>query len=436
MGSNKKRYKVTVVGLGYVGIPLALVLVEKGFSVIGYDIDRNKINLLSSGVLPIKSEPWLDSHFKKYGSKIKYTSEPDEALRNVDVVIIAVPTPVDNAGNPNLKPLIEASKTISKYIKRGQLIIIESTIYPGTSEEIVLPILEESGLKGRNNDFYLIHCPERIDPGNRKFNIKNIPRVIGGLTQEATEKGVEFYKSFIEADVIPMGSIKEAEAVKVFENSFRDINIAFVNELAKAFDLMGIDIVNVIRGASTKPFGFMPFWPGIGVGGHCIPVDPYYLIAKSKEAGFALKFLRLAREINESMPDYTVYKVMLLLNELGKPVKGSTITILGVAYKGDVDDTRNSPALEVLRKLTKLGANVRVYDPYVKKISNTDSLEEAIENADCVIIGTDHSEFKNIDPEIFKKHNVKAILDGKNILDKDKIEALGILYRGIGRGKL
>ena len=433
----KMNFKiVTVVGLGYVGIPLAVVLAEKGYKVIGYDIDPKKIELLSSGVLPIKSEPWLDSHFSRYWRDITFTTDPKEAFESTEVIIIAVPTPVDDRGHPDLKPLISASETVAQWLKRGELVIIESTIYPGTCEEVVKPILERSGLSAENNDFYLAHCPERIDPGNPKYNIKNIPRVIGALTREGLQKALEFYRSFIDADIVPMNTIKEAEAVKVFENSFRDINIAFVNELAKAFDIMGIDIINVIKGASSKPFGFLPHWPGIGVGGHCIPVDPYYLIEKSREVGFKLTFMRLAREINESMPDYAVYKIMLGLNEIGKSVKGSTITVLGVAYKGNIDDTRNSPALVVIEKLKELGANVRVFDPFVKKLSTHESLEDAIKDADCVVIATDHKQFREIDPMLFKKANVKVILDGRNILDKDKIEKLGIVYKGIGRGEL
>ncbi len=426
---------VTVVGLGYVGIPLILVVVEKGYRAIGYDIDENKIRKLSEGILPIKSEPWLDEQFAKYYKSIRFTSDPS-VIGESDVVIIAVPTPVDDAGHPDLEPLVSASRTISRYLRKGQLIIVESTIYPGTCEEIVKPILEESGLNLDNGDFYLAHCPERIDPGNKKFNIKNIPRVVGAIGNRGLERALEFYKSIIDAEIIPMGSIREAEAVKVFENSFRDINIAFVNELAKAFDIMGIDIINVIKGASSKPFGFLAHWPGIGVGGHCIPVDPYYLIEKSKEMGFKLTFMRLAREINESMPDYAIYKIMLGLNKLGKPVKGSVITVLGVAYKGNIDDVRNSPALVVIEKLKKMGANLRVYDPYVKRLSTHDNLKEAIKGADCVVIATNHDEFKQIEPTVFKDAGVKFILDGRNVLDKEKIEEQGIIYKGIGRGEL
>ncbi len=410
---KRKEITVCVIGLGYVGYPLLKVISEKNFPVIGFDINQEKVR-------------------RAIREGYQATIEPKEALENRDCIIICVPTPVDKNYHPDLSYIINACENIRKYLKKDSLVIIESTIAPGTTEEIILPILEKSGLKA-GRDFYLAHCPERIDPGNKEWTIQNIPRVVGGINEKSTEIAYHFYKSILKAEVHKVSSVKVAEAIKIVENAFRDINIAFVNELAKSFDRIGIDILEVIKGAATKPFGFMPHYPGCGVGGHCIPVDPYYLIEKAEEFGFSHRFLRLAREINNSMPEYTVHKVIKVLNEDGRCVKNAKIAILGVAYKGGIDDTRRSPALQIIEKLKELGAKLFIYDPYVASLSNVSSIDEALQKADYVVITTDHPEFKEIPPKKFKEKKIKAIVDGRNILKKETIKKLGIIYEGIGR---
>ncbi|RLF43349.1 MAG: UDP-N-acetyl-D-glucosamine dehydrogenase [Thermoplasmata archaeon] len=410
---REKKARVTIVGLGYVGYPLYKLIIKKGFNVIGLDIDKKKIDEL-----------------KKEGLNV--TTDPNEALKDADCIIVCVPTPIDENHKPDLTFLKSATQTISKYLKKETLVVIESTIAPGTTEEIIIPILERSGLKA-GKDFYVSHCPERIDPGNKKWTISNIPRVIGGINKKSTEVTYELYKSIIDAKIVELGSIKSAEATKMVENAFRDINIAFVNELAKSFDRMGIDILEVIKAASTKPFGFMPHYPGCGVGGHCIPVDPYYLIHKGEKLGYDFGFLKLARTINDSMPEYTVQKVITGLNEIGKCVKNTNIAILGVAYKGGIDDIRESPALVIIKKLEQLGANLVIFDPYVPEKSTAENLDQALEKCECIVIATDHPEFKQIKPELLKEKGVKVVVDGRNILDKEKIKSLGIVYKGIGR---
>lgn len=269
----QKTKSIAVIGLGYVGLPLALLAERKGFAVIGLDIDKEKISLIRNKVSPFKDDA-ISEELKS--TSIVVTTEPS-SLAEVDVIIICVPTPVHKNHLPNLEPVIRASKSIAQYLKRGQLVVLESTVNPGVSENVIIPLLEESGLKA-GKDFYVSHCPERINPGDTKWSLVNIPRVVGSLEKVGLEKTLALYRSLIEADIVPMHSLKEAEAVKVVENSFRDINIAFVNELAMSFSTLGIDVTNVIKGAATKPFAFMPHFPGVGVGGHCIPVDPYYLI--------------------------------------------------------------------------------------------------------------------------------------------------------------
>lgn len=397
--------KVSVIGLGYVGLPLAKLCAEK-YETWGIDVDKNKLN-------SIKDLENLTTDYK--------------VIKNSDVACVCVPTPVDSGYIPNLTCIENASKSISENLRRNHLIIIESTINPGMTEGVIKPILEKSGLKAEI-DFYLAHCPERINPGDTKWNIKNIPRVIGALSKIGLEKAVDFYSSILDAPITKMSSIKAAEAVKIVENSFRDVNIAFVNELAKSFDKFGIDTLEVINGASTKPFGFMPHYPGCGVGGHCIPVDPYYLIEEANKNGFDHSFLKLARKINNSMPAYTISLLIEELNKLGKSVKNSKIGILGLAYKAGVSDIRESPSLEVIRLLEKLEAKPFIYDPYVKDKSNVASVNEILKKVDCLMLLTDHPEFKNLDVS-----NLELIIDGRNFLDKNEILSKGIKYRGIGR---
>jgi UDP-N-acetyl-D-glucosamine dehydrogenase len=423
----KMENKVAIVGLGYVGLPVACLCVEKGMQVYGADIDENKLKSIKQGISPI-DDPLLNQEVQKIKGKISLTSNIEESAKNSSIIVVCVPTPVDKGHLPDLTALKGACEEIAKGLQKDSLVVIESTISPGTVEEVVLPILKKS-----NVDFSLSHCPERIDPGNKNFTIKTLPRVVAGIDKLSTKKAAEFYKGIIDANVIELSSIKAAEATKIMENTFRDINIAFVNEMAKSFDKAGIDISEVIKGAATKPFGFLSHYPGTGVGGHCIAVDPYYLISKAKQLGFDHKFLSLAREINESMPSYAIELLEQEIKKINKEIEGSNIGILGLAYKANVDDTRESPSLKVIEILKEKKANVFIFDPYVKEKSNVKNLNELTEKSDYIILVTDHDEFKNIDLNKLKDNNIKVIIDGRNCLNKDQIKNLGIAYHGIGR---
>ncbi|MBI3034738.1 nucleotide sugar dehydrogenase [Candidatus Woesearchaeota archaeon] len=421
---------VTVVGLGYVGLPVACLCAEKGHRVFGLDVNKEKVELVNRNKSPIEDEHVSQ---KLRNVKIHATANAAECIPNSEVVIVCVPTPIDRTNAPDLTELMEAVSSISKLIKQNALLVIESTIYPGTIEEVVAPILKKQKFDAYKNDVFVAHCPERIDPGNKKWTIESLPRVVGGLTKEATKKAAEFYRSIIDAEVIELSSVKAAEATKIMENTFRDVNIAFVNEMARSFDKAGIDIIEVIRGASTKPFAFMPHYPGAGVGGHCIPIDPYYLIEKAKQIGFNHKFLSLAREINNKMPEYTVELLENELKKLKKSLKGAKVGVLGLAYKADVDDLRESPSLEIINILKAKGTDVFVFDSHAKEGTNVKNLDELLNKSDCIILATDHNEFRNMDISLLKKHKILAVIDGRNCLDKEKIKSMGILYHGIGR---
>ncbi|MFC2154827.1 nucleotide sugar dehydrogenase [Candidatus Altiarchaeota archaeon] len=423
------KEKICIVGLGYVGLPLAVLAAGKGYEIIGLEVNQEIVEKINSGVCHI-SDQQLQKEFEGLKGRIRATSDAEEAIPKSEVVVVCVPTPIDEKNNPDLEPLEKAAKSISMHMGEGQLIVIESTIYPGVTERVIKPLLEKSGLKA-GTDFYLAHCPERIDPGNKKWNIENIPRVIGAFTPEGLKKSSEFYRSLLEAEVMELSSIRSVEASKVVENTFRDINIAFVNELSKSFDKLSIDVVEVINAASTKPFSFLPHYPGCGVGGHCIPVDPYYLIDRAKQSGFDHRFLSLAREINNSMPSYTVELLVDSLNKIGKSLKGTKVGILGLAYKGDVDDIRESPALKIVENLKEKGAKVKVFDPYLPDRSDYDNVQDLLIDCEVVVLATPHKEFSDLD--FSKAKNLKVVVDGRNVLDKESIESLGILYKGIGR---
>jgi nucleotide sugar dehydrogenase len=321
---------------------------------------------------------------------------------------------------------------VIKNFGKKQLVVVESTINPGVCEEVVEPMFAEAGYKV-GKDYYLSHCPERINPGDPKWNVTNIPRVIGSFDKKGLSWSKKFYENIIDAEITPMNTIREAEAVKIVENSFRDVNIAFVNELAKSFDKLGIDVINVIKGASTKPYAFMPHFPSCGVGGHCIPVDPYYLIERAKLSGFDHEFLKIARKVNNSMPEYTVELLQDALNSVRLPLKGTRVGVLGVSYKANVADLRESPAIDVIKLIKDNGAEVSVFDPHIPDYSTVKSLEELLRKVDILVLTTDHREFREINPTLFKKNKIKVIVDGKNCLDKNAIKKLGIVYKGIGR---
>ncbi|MGZ6005079.1 MAG: nucleotide sugar dehydrogenase [Candidatus Saccharimonadales bacterium] len=416
--------KVSVVGLGYVGLPLALLAAKNNYEVAGIDLSQDKVKKINSRIDPLGDE-YIETGLSD--TTLKAVTNFDQ-LGNSEIVIVCVPTPVKDDYQPDLEPLKGAVTSVAKQLSKNTLVIIESTINPGVCDEIVIPLIEkESGLKV-NQDFYVSHCPERINPGDTKWNVENIPRVAGSSSQAGLDKTITFYESILDADIKPMASIKEAEAVKVVENSFRDINIAFVNELAMSFSKLGINVRNVIEGSATKPFGFMPFYPSVGVGGHCIPVDPYYLIEYARGYGFEHEFLSLARSINNHMPEFTVEQLNDGLNEAGLTLKGSQIAVLGLAYKPDVADDRESPSYRVIRHLEEKGAKVDSYDPFFLEKSTAKSLESALKDKQAVVVATNHQEFLDMD---LSKLKVKVFLDGKNAFDKSKLPK-NIVYRGIG----
>lgn len=426
---NTKKTTIAVIGLGYVGLPLALLCRKRKYNVIGIVKNLQKAELINKSISPIK-DSILQKQILKYPI---YATRDFKKISNVDIIIICVPTPVFKDYTPDYRPLISASKEIGKILRKKQLIIIESTINPGTTDAIIIPELEaQSGLKA-GKDFFISHCPERINPGDKKWTLENIPRVVGSYEKLGLKKTIAFYQSILKAEIKQMQSIKEAEAVKVVENSFRDINIAFVNELAMSFAQLDIDIVNVINGAATKPFSFLAHYPGCGVGGHCIPVDPYYLIEYAKKSGFHHEFLLSARKINNNMPDYTVDLLLKKLAKIKKKRDRAVVAILGVAYKKNIDDYRESPALKIIARLKKQNIDVVIYDPYIPAKSTVKNLNEALNNIDAVIIATDHDSFAKLKPKNFIDKEIKLIIDGRNCLNKEAFQNAGLSYHGIGR---
>ncbi len=421
--------KISVLGLGYVGLPLACAIAASDkYEVKGFDLSKAKIDMIREGKCPID-----DVRCEEDMKNVKFeVSNDDNVIDGSDFYIVCVPTPVLNDYTPDLTPVRSAVKIIAKYLAKGQIVIIESTINPGVCDEIVVPILEkETGMKA-GEDFDVAHCPERINPGDPKWNVYNIPRNIGSTRPEATKKAAELYRDVLEGEINEMKDLKTTEATKIIENTFRDINIAFVNELARSFDVLDIDLVEVIRGASNKPFAFMPHFPSCGVGGHCIPVDPYYLIERAKQSGFDHKFLKLAREINNSMPDYTIKLLSKALNDHEKPIKGTKIGLLGLSYKADVGDLRESPSLKIIELLKENGADLEIYDPYVTDMNTCASLEQILEKSYAIVLATDHRIFRAIDAEKLKQADVKVVIDGKNCLNKKELINNDIFYKGIG----
>lgn len=428
--SKIKQNTLAVVGLGYVGLPLALLADRKGYRVTGIDIDENKIRMINEKLSPFGDER-ITQELQK--SRLEATSDSSR-ISESNIIVVCVPTPVHEDYSPNLYPVSSACESIGRHLRSGQLIILESTVNPGVSETVVQPILERSSGLRAGVDFFLAHCPERINPGDKKWDIENINRVIGALSTIGLNKAIDFYKSIIDARIKPMGSLKEAEAVKVVENSFRDINIAFVNELAQSFSHLGIDVVNVIEGAATKPFAFLPHYPGAGVGGHCIPVDPYYLIDYAKRnGGFSHNFLSLARKINSQMPEFTAKLAIRALREKGIDEKKASVSVLGLAYKPNIDDDRESPSYEIIRHLEEQGVKVFSYDPYVFGKSTEKSLEDSVRESNAVIIATAHNEFLDLSPEFFKERGIYIVIDGRNCLPKETFVKSGLVYIGIGR---
>jgi UDP-N-acetyl-D-glucosamine dehydrogenase len=392
---KSKTARVGVVGLGYVGLPLAVEYAAEGYHVVGIDLNPGKTGRVNAGDSYVGDVPTSALAPLVKSGHLKATTD-FSAVKDLDTINICVPTPLRKTKDPDMSYIVNACEEIANYFHPGMLVILESTTYPGTTDELVRPILERNGLKA-GVDFFLCFSPERVDPGNPQFQTKNIPKVVGGYTAECTEMGRLFYSQALEK-VVPVGSTQVAEMVKLLENTFRMINIGLANEIAVMCDGMGINVWEVIDAAATKPFGFMPFYPGPGLGGHCIPIDPFYLSWKTKQAGIEARFIELAGYINGNMPHFIVEKVQSALNDVSKPVKGSRIHVMGVAYKRDIDDVRESPALDIIHLLLKRGATISYSDPYVPEISIDGAKLQAgddadMVDADCVLIITDHKVF-------------------------------------------
>ncbi len=412
---KSKNAKIGIVGMGYVGIPLGIEFSNKGFTVLGFDKDIKRVNDINAGKQVMKHI--TKSVMKKFVENNGSATADFANIKNMDCLIICVPTPLDKHEQPDMSYVESASLEISKNLQKEQLIVLESTTYPGTTKEIVKPILEKSGLAA-GKDFFLAYSPEREDPGNKEFSVSIIPKVMGGFTDNCLKLTSSLYKHIV-LETVEVSTMETAEAAKLMENIFRAVNIAMVNELKLVLDRMDINIWEVIDAAKTKPFGFMPFYPGPGMGGHCIPIDPFYLSWKAKEYNTEARFIELAGEINRKMTENIAHRIGKALNDDKKSIRGSNIMILGVAYKKDVDDTRESPALAIIKLLQFKGANISYHDPYVKKVDSQNSLElnsRNIKKQDAIVITTDHS---NVDYELLGKH-AKLVIDTRNVMAKLK----------------
>lgn len=418
---SHKNFKVGIIGLGYVGLPLLWTFHEKSFSITGFDVDKTKIDLIRLGKSYIKH--FSDDKMKVLSNSVNcFVTDDFAKLEGMDAIIICVPTPLDHHREPDMTYVEETTQTISKYLKKDQLIVLESTTWPGTTDHLMKDILEKnSGLKV-GKDFYLAYSPEREDPGNLDFDTQTIPKVVGASDEKSRELSLSLYSEVIDK-VVPVSSAKVAESAKLLENIFRSVNIALVNEMKLVMDAMDIDIHEVIDAAATKPFGFMKFTPGPGLGGHCIPIDPFYLSWKAREYGLSTRFIELAGEVNSAMPQFVVDKTMLALNTFGKALNGSRVLILGIAYKPNVDDMRESPSFAIMDKLQKMKAEIHYHDPWILKIPKTrehmnwfglDSIEwkkEVIESFDVVILVTDHDSINYKELSDWSK----CIIDTRNV---------------------
>jgi UDP-N-acetyl-D-glucosamine dehydrogenase len=395
---TSRKAHIGVIGLGYVGLPLAVEFARQGFNVTGFDVDESKTSQINAGKSYIPDVPEKELAEVVKAGRLRGTSRMSE-LADMDVIDICVPTPLRKTKDPDLSYVVKAVEAVAATLKCGQLVILESTTYPGTTDEVVQPMLEARGLKA-DQEFFLAFSPERVDPGNQKFNTRNIPKVVGGLGTASTDVAAALYESTVDT-VVRVTSTRVAEMVKLLENTFRAVNIGMVNELALMCHKMDIDVWEVIEAAKTKPFGFMPFYPGPGLGGHCIPIDPHYLSWKARQHGFECRFIELAGHVNSSMPDYVVELVAEALNTTKKPINGSRVHILGVAYKRDVNDMRESPALDIIELLAKRGAEISYSDPWVPELrtdghslKSVDFDKAIASRPDCVVICTDHSVFR------------------------------------------
>ena len=415
-GFDPAKNTVAVIGLGYVGLPLVVEFGLAGFKGIGIDLDESKVQAINAGISYIPDVPTSDVAGLVRSGKLKASTD-FSSLKDADAIIICVPTPLRKTKEPDISHILAACDQIVKYLRRGQLVILESTTYPGTTDEVILPIFESTGMRV-GKDFSLAFSPERVDPGNPKFSTKNICKIVGGVTPECTQRAVALYKYAVDK-VLPASNARVAETAKLLENTYRSINIALVNEMALMCHHLKIDVWEVINAAATKPFGYQAFYPGPGIGGHCIPLDPYYLTWKARVSGFEAKIIGLAGEINSSMPQHVMKLIADALNDDTKCIKGSKILILGVAYKKDVNDCRESPAIEIMELLQVKGADLIYSDPYVptlavegKTYNSVDLTPELLGSADCAAIITDHSDF---DYDMIGEH-AGLIVDTRNAM--------------------
>ena len=424
---ESQQATVAVMGLGYVGLPLIDAYVKAGFRTIGFDVDERKTDLLNAGKTYIAHIE--NSIIGNWLAKKKFEATVDMSrLNEADVVLICVPTPLTDSRDPDLKYVLSTTEAIARSLRPGQMVVLESTSYPGTTRDLMLPVLRKSGLK-EGVDFFLAYSPEREDPGNPDFTAGTIPKVVGGLESNSTDLATLFYSQAI-TSVVPVDSCESAEACKILENTYRSVNIAMVNELKILFQKMGIDIWEVIEAAKTKPFGFQAFYPGPGLGGHCIPIDPFYLSWVARKHGMSTKFIELAGEVNASMPDYVINRLAEALNDQGKPIKGSKVGILGMAYKKDVDDSRESPSFKLMEILLERGAEVSFCDPHVPELpkmrhydippmSSQEPGPGYWSSLDCVVVSTDHSLFDwqeivaNSKLVVDTRNATKDVIDGR-----------------------
>ena len=469
MNQNSKlqtpNLKVAVVGLGYVGLPLAALCAKKGYSVVGLDTNSQVVDKLTNGECHIRDEGVEKMLAEALSTGNLHPTTDSAEIAVCDIYIVCVPTPIDGNQDPDLGPLESALSYIGPHVQLGNLVVIESTVFPGTCEDVVIPRLEYLTDLKASADFHVAHCPERVNPGDLFWTSENIPRVVGATSEEGVKQAAEFYASILGGDIFDirtirqnlrpkfsiengalnvaqmplssvtmMRSIRDAEAVKAMENTVRDVNIAFVNELAKISDVLNLDVVDIIDGMSTKPFGKGPFFPGVGVGGHCIAVDPEWLKAASKRAGYMPEMIQLARMTNTGMPAYTVSLLQDMLNECGYPLKNTRVAVLGVAYKKNVGDPRESPFYEVRELLVKKGCVLNVYDSWYSKENTVDSIESALQDAKAILIITEHDDIvAGLKKQDLVKRGVEVLIDGRNCLDSEVLEKQGVLYRGIGR---
>ena len=431
---TERSAKIGIIGQGYVGLPLAMAFARK-FTVFGYDVCSGTVEQLRAGKSHIQDVP--DTQLSLYLGQTYFPTSNPEDLHRCDFLIICVPTPLSEDKIPDLSCIKDACSTLKTILHQGQFVILESTTFPGTTDEVVVPILEETGLIA-GSDFGIAYSPERVDPGNKQYPIDKVPTIVGGISVECTNVAAALYGSIMDR-VIPVRDARTAEAVKMIENIFRNVNIALVNEMALIFERMGINTWEVIDAAATKPYGFMPFYPGPGIGGHCIPLDPYYMSYRAKKYGFIPRFIETSGEINEFMKMHTINLIEKGLRQVGKRVYGAKIAVLGLAYKKNINDPRESPSIKIVEELTNLGANVRVYDPFVPSLAtkagvftSAKSLEEALSEADCAVFLVDHDAFRRLDTGyIGNCMGTPVLIDCKNLFQQKD----GIVYLCIGKGE-